>query len=414
MVGYSEMREVALWVQTTTAADVRFEYFDQAEPKTRYRTPTQRTEPQVAYAATLIADRVLPGKTYTYELFINNRKVTRPYPLTFQSQPLWQWRTDPPDFTFATGSCAYINEPAFDRPGTPYGSDYEIFQAMYETHPAFMLWLGDNTYLREPDWNTRTGVLHRYTHTRSLPEMQPFLGSVHQYAIWDDHDYGPNDADRSFAYKDLTSEVFRAFWPNPNYDVINEGGITGTFEWGDVQFFLLDDRYFRTPNDRYVGERHMLGKAQIDWLIDALVGSRAPFKFIAVGGQVLNPAPMFETMAIYPEEREELLRRLREVNVPGVIFLTGDRHHTEMSKLERPGTYPLYDLTTSSLTAGVAPPAKDENNYLRDPESLLVEHNFALLSVTGPRTDRMLTIRILDKEGKERWKKEIKASELRP
>ena len=239
MVGYSTMREVLLWVQTTEKATVHFEYYDQQNTKERFTTDTYTTYKEFAYVAKLIADKVLPGKTYYYELFVNGQMVKRDYPMEFQSQTLWQWRTDPPEVNFAIGSCNYVNEPEFDRPNKPYGSEFEIFTAIHKKQPDFMLWLGDNMYLREADWNSRTGFLHRYTHTRSLPEVQPLLASTHHYAIWDDHDFGPNDADGSFWLKKTASEVFKLFWGNPNYDVINKGGITGVFQWADLDFFFI-------------------------------------------------------------------------------------------------------------------------------------------------------------------------------
>jgi alkaline phosphatase D len=55
----------------------------------------------------------------------------------------------------------------------------------------------------------------------------------------------------------------------------------------------------------------IFGQKQINWLIDALIGSKATFKFIVCGGQVINPAKVFENMATYDAERAELLRKLR-------------------------------------------------------------------------------------------------------
>jgi alkaline phosphatase D len=79
--------------------------------------------------------------------------------------------------------------------------------------------------------------------------------------------------------------------------------------------------------------------------------------------------------------------------------------------MERPGTYPLYDVTISPLTAGTYNPK--ETNPLLVPNTVVVAHNFALMEVTGPRTDRVLTIRVMDAEGKERWTQQIKATELK-
>ncbi len=413
MVGYSTMREVLLWVQTTEDAEVHFEYFEKENPEQRFKTEKFTTQTSNGNVAKLIADQVLPGKKYAYEVFIDGKKVQRDYPMEFQSQTLWQWRTDPPEVNFAIGSCNYVNEERFDRPGKPYGSEHEIFTSIHKKQPDFMLWLGDNTYLREADWNSRTGFLHRYTHTRSLPELQALLASTHHYAIWDDHDYGPNNADSSFSLKETASEIFKLFWTNPNYDVINKGGITGYFQWADLDFFLLDNRYFRTSNDNFTTDREMLGKAQIDWLINALASSHAPFKFIAVGGQVLNSEAMYENYATFSQERKYLLDKIREAKIEGVIFLDGDRHHTALSRMqESDKVYPLYDLTCSSLTAG-SNNNKERLNVHKLVETLVGQHNFGILNVSGPRKDRVLTIKIFDKNGKPLWTKDIKAQDLK-
>lgn len=413
MVGYSTMREALLWVQTTETATVHFEYFDKEQPKQRYKTEKYNTSASNAFVAKVVANEILPGKTYTYELYVNGKKIRRDYPMEFQSQTLWQWRTDPPEVNFVIGSCNYVNEKEFDRPGRPYGSEHEIFTAIHQKRPDFMLWLGDNTYLREADWNSRTGFLHRYTHTRSLPELQPLLASTHHYAIWDDHDYGPNNADGSFVMKETASEMFKLFWGNPNYDVINKGGITGSFQWADLEFFLMDNRYFRTSNRNFTSKRELLGKTQIDWLINALASSSAPIKFIAIGGQTISNEAMHENYAIFPEERKYLLDKIREARIEGVIFLDGDRHHTVLSKMqESTRVYPLYDLTCSSLTAGSNNNKEKLNTYKLE-ETIVGQHNFGMLTVKGPRTNRVLTIKICDKDGNELWTKEIKAQDLK-
>ena len=413
MVGYSTMREVLLWVQTTDEADVHFEYFDKNQPEERFTTKVQRTKEETAYVTKHIADEVLPGNEYGYELFVDGKKVEMDYPLEFQSQVLWQWREDPSNVNFVVGSCNYVNEERFDRPGKPYGSEFEIFESIYKKKPDFMLWLGDNTYLREADWNTRTGFLHRYTHTRSLPEMQPLLASTHHYAIWDDHDFGPNDSDGSFWLKDTASEVFKLFWGNPNFDVIGKGGITGSFQWADLHFFLMDNRYYRTSNNNFATDRVLLGKEQIDWLINAMASSNAPFKFVCIGGQVLSTEAMYENYATFPKEQRYLLDKIREARIEGVVFLDGDRHHTGLSKMqESKNVYPIYDLTCSSLTAGAYPDNEELNQY-RLEETLFDKHNFGLLNVSGPHTDRVLKITIFDKDGEEVWNKDIRANDLR-
>jgi alkaline phosphatase D len=412
MLGYAEMKEVMLWAQTKSAAMVQVAYWKAGAPGDTLLTDKVTTSKASAFTAKLIADRVEPGQQYDYELRINGIRVKLDYPTRFQTLPLWQWRTDPPDFTMVTGSCTYVNEEAFDRPGKPYGGQYEIFNTIYRQQADLMLWLGDNTYLREVDWNTQTGIFHRYTHTRSLPELQPLLASVHHYGIWDDHDYGPNDADGSFVHKDKTLEAFRMFWPNPSFGVHGQPGITSAFQWGDIDFFLLDNRYHRSSNYRTTGTAQILGEEQIEWLITALKFSRAPFKMIAVGGQVLNSAKVYENFSNHPSgERELLLSRIAEEKIKGVIFLTGDRHHSELSKLVNKAGNTVYDLTVSPLTASAARTEATEPNIYREEGTFVNQRNFATLHFSGPRTSRKLEITLFDTEGNTLWRREIKAGE---
>jgi len=412
MLGYAQMREVALWAQTKQSAKVKFVYYETTNASLRYETDEVMTTKNDAFTAHLYATELEPGRKYTYELYINGKKVNRPYPLEFQTLKLWQWRGNPPSFKIAMGSCTYVNELLYERPARLYGSDYEIFNTIHSKHPDAMLWLGDNTYTREADWGSRSGILKRYTHTRSLPEMQALLASSHNYALWDDHDYGPNDADRAFWGKHFTADAFKLFWANPSYGVMDKPSCVTQFEWGDAEFFFLDNRTFRSPNNRKTGTREMLSDWQIQWLIDALVTSRATFKIIAVGGQVLNPLAVYENYSTYPEERQKLLDLIEKEGIKGVIFVTGDRHHTELSKLERKGTYPLYDFTISSLTAGTNPNAVNEANPLRVPGTFTAEHNFAVFEFSGALKDRLLKCSVYNPSGKEIWTYSINSKDI--
>ena len=259
-----------------------------------------------------------------------------------------------------------------------------------------MVWLGDNTYLRVPDWNSKTGIYHRYTHTRSLPELQPLLAMTHHYATWDDHDYGPNDCDRSFWGKQLTRQAFIDFWANLNYGVGGSEGITGYFEWSDCDFFMLDDRWYRAPRH---GDGTYFGETQLSWLIDALRYSQAPFKFICTGGQVVSDAAVFENMAQFPRERRMLLDSIDKYNISGVVFLTGDRHHSEISRMATGDGDVIYDITSSALTSSCSPHPEEPNHH-RVPGSMIGQRNYAILSVSGPEDARTCQVTFKDSDGK--------------
>lgn len=371
-----------------------------------------------------------PGTTSSYTVMVDGETVETAYPLEITTQPLWQWRTDPPAFTVAIGSCFYDNDPRFDRPDRAYadtlsfenlyGGPTEIFRAIDAVKPDAMIWLGDNVYLREVDWWDPAGIDYRYSQSRQTPDLQPLLASAAHYATWDDHDYGPNDSDRSYVHKDAALETFSRFWPNPTYGMPGVPGVFTQFQWGDAEFFLLDDRYHRAPNDAPAHERVYFGAEQLQWLLDALTASQAPFKIIASGGQILNPIEIFETYSkVAPAERSTFLDQLRQRQIDGLVFLSGDRHHTELIEIERPGTYPLYEYTSSPLTAGASTyPAREDSPEYQNPvriDGTLVAgtRNFGTLTFSGPRSDRTLTMKALDASGEMLWEHQVRANDLR-
>lgn len=178
------------------------------------------------------------------------------------------------------------------------------------------------------------------------------------------------------------------------------------FQYNDIDFFLLDNRSFRNPDLRLTGERSLLGAAQLEWLVDGLVNSKAPFKMVVIGNQVLNNSKVIKESyyKLYVEERFYLLKRLEEENIKNVIFLTGDRHFTELSQYKNAKGNMIYDWTVSPLTSGVLKQV-EMDNLLRVEGTLLQERNFGLLEFKGPKTARTLTMRVLDVNGKEKWKK---------
>ena len=358
--------------------------------------------------------------TYQYSVQVNGKTVLLNFPAKFTTKDLWQWRKPAPDFTFLTGSCAYFNEPEFDRPGKPYGGDSSIFETMSNIPAAFNLWLGDNWYTREADYFTKWGLNYRASHDRATPVLQKFMASMPQYSIWDDHDYGPNNAGLEYILKEESRKVFMNYSLNPSYGE-EEKGIYSLVSYSDVDVFLTDDRYFRSAEeiaDSIGGqpnkEKKYFGKKQMEWLKNALLFSRATFKIIATGSQILNQSSTAECMKSYSAEYNDLLGFLAEHKIRGVLFFTGDRHFSEVIKLERPGLFPLYDITTSPFTAGVVKLRGAElANPQRMPGTLVQEQNFAKVSVSGKEKERVLKVEFTGIKGDKLGEWSVHENELR-
>ena len=414
MPGYAAMRAAQIWLQASGGpAQVDIEYWPAGKPNEARVSRAQALTADDDFTAKLAIGGLEPGTTYEYRVRLDGVPQPASNSLRFHTQPLWQWRTDPPAFTVALGSCAYINEAAYDRPGTPYGGGYEIFDAIAAMQPTMMLWLGDNIYLREADYDSPYGMNYRYRHVRSFAPLQRLLQGTHHVATWDDHDFGPDNTNGSFVLKGAALELFQRYWANPSYGLPQVPGVFTVISYGDVDFFLLDDRYYRHSDDAHdSAAKTMLGTAQVQWLQDALLASDATFKFIANGSQLLFGQPGTESWVRFPEERQGFLDWLARTKVKGVMFLSGDRHMTRLYRQERTGAYPLYELTCSPLASGARDPSKEIASPLAVDGTQVGERNFCTLGFSGPRKQRVLILRVHSTQGNLLWERKIQAREL--
>jgi alkaline phosphatase D len=231
-----------------------------------------------------------------------------------------------------------------------------------------------------------------------LFRLQPFLRAMPQFGIWDDHDYGPNDIGKNYILKETSREIWKKYWCNPSYGENGQGTYTMT-TWGDADIFLTDDRWWRSADrmkDSVNGfpnpEKELLGQQQMEWLKNSLLYSTATFKIIVLGSQVLNPVSPYDKWHDFPAEYEDFMNFLKEYKINGVVFLTGDRHHSEIIKVDRPGTYSLYDITVSPLTSGTHSFGGPEKNNPYRVLGIDQLQNYGKFSFSGPRNDRKLTV----------------------
>jgi alkaline phosphatase D len=407
MLGPVEYRTAKIWVEVKPGTSVVLQYWKRGNSKS-VKLIEKKTDRE-SWFAPLVFDVVglEINTTYDYKLSYNQKQIIPPAIAdgSFTTKELWQWRKPAPDFSFLTGSCLYVNEPIYDRPGKPYGGDSSIFETMAKEKAAFMLWLGDSWYTRDADYFDKWGLWYRASHSRSLPVLQKFLKSTSHVAIWDDHDYGPNDIGGQYILKDESRKVFMNYFPNTSFGM-NDQGIYSLMSYSDVDVFMLDDRWWRSADAMYDSvngkpntEKTMLGRQQMQWLKNSLLYSRASFKIIAVGSQVLNPVSPYDKFLNCPAEYNELIDFLNQYRVNGVVFLSGDRHHSEIIKVSRDGTYPLYDITASPLTSGTHKFSGPEKNNPFRVLGIDEKQNYTKFSFSGERNKRIMLIEFFGVNG---------------
>jgi alkaline phosphatase D len=159
----------------------------------------------------------------------------------------------------------------------------------------------------------------------------------------------------------------------------------------------------------------MFGTQQLAWLRNALIHSQAPIKLVVNGSQMWNRANRFEGWNHFATEQRAFADWLLAQKIDGVVFLSGDRHFSELLKINRLGTYPLYEFTSSPLTSRpwANPDAAEQQNVDLVPGTLIGRRQFGMIRVTGPGGERVLALESYDATGKLLWRNEIRARDLR-
>jgi alkaline phosphatase D len=276
MHGFVDYASALVWIQAEAPGPVEIVWRVDGESRERRATLDARAAEENVVLARLSG--LLPGKTVAYSISGDGDRRDG----TLRAQPRWTRADDAKDIAIAIGSCAFLADADPIWGSQKYGGGYEIFDAIAAKKPDMMVWLGDNLYFQPQDELDPVSMAARYRRQRSLQSLQTLLTATSHLAIWDDHDYGPNDADVSYVMKGEALSLFRRYWANPSYGMPDAPGIFGYARFGDVDLFLLDDRYYRSANRLLDGpDKTMFGTAQLAWLKNALVYSNAPIKLVA-------------------------------------------------------------------------------------------------------------------------------------
>lgn len=407
--------QVAVWLMTEAPAQVQIEYWPEANPTASLRSPTHITHPD-SHTARVDLPELTPATSYGYLVLLEGEPVPdKASASTFTTPPSPAGPL--PDLRIATGSCAYIPDLPDAADPNAFGGGFGIFDRIASLKPDLMIWLGDSIYYRDTDLgeDSATRMNARWAVTRSFPPLQRLLRTGQHLAIWDDHDYGPDNSDRGFALKDLSLRLFQRYWVNPSYGLPDTPGVFFKASMGDLELFLLDDRTYRDPDTAPpTPEKSLLGQTQLHWLKEGLKASQATFKLIANGSRMLSEPPSEtsrggEGWHNFPAERMAFLQWLQEEGIDGVFFLSGDVHYTYLTERERVDRYTLTELICSPLTSRVHPRPFPINEV---PGTLVTERNFCILEVSGPKEQRVLTVSAWNGAGTRLWREAFPASAL--
>lgn len=242
-----------------------------------------------------------------------------------------------------------INKIAFGSCGIQFGEQF-IWNNVVDSDPDLWVWLGDNIYGDTEDMEV---LRRKYQQLGDNQNYRYLKDNVPVVATWDDHDYGVNDGGKHYPKRKESQQVFLEFFEEPaNSPRWKQEGIYTSYNYGvgenTVKLILLDARYHRDDRDT---DGDVLGEEQWKWLESEFRSSKAKVVLIGTGYQFVSDKHPFESWGHFPSERERMLKLIKDTGVKGVIFISGDRHFAEISKLEREDLpYSIHDFTSSGLT----------------------------------------------------------------
>ncbi|MHA7872745.1 MAG: alkaline phosphatase D family protein [Hyphococcus sp.] len=292
-------------------------------------------------------------------------------------------------------SCAQQNE------------DQSIWNRIAAENPDLTLYIGDNVY---GDVRSRDASLPELKAAyMRLAQSAPFAkarSAAPMLTVWDDHDYGMNDAGGDYQYKESAQALFNYVWAVPDDDPrrarpgIYNAWTFGAQEGKRVQVIMLDTRYFRSPlqetdergargKERYLPDadpaKTMLGEAQWAWLAQELK-KPADLRLLVSSVQVIADGHGWEAWKMLPAERNRLYQLIDETNADNLMILSGDRHAAALYRKDDALEYPLFEATSSSLNLPAARWREEGGETYMEPGpyrlgDMFYEANYGLLEI---------------------------------
>mmetsp|Transcript_20249 Transcript_20249/g.51747 ORF Transcript_20249/g.51747 Transcript_20249/m.51747 type:complete len:490 (-) Transcript_20249:434-1903(-) len=320
--------------------------------------------------------------------FVKNRSIPADFAREISTEQAWhpprrQLDTEHTPHRLAFGSCNQQKKPQL------------LWDDIARLQPSAFFWMGDMIYS-----DTRNMKVLRRDYEQQLRRrrFREFLSEVPVKGVWDDHDFGENDAGSNYPYREESKQVYFDFFDE---DEATRQEMKGrglyrsyTFEGheGSVKVIMLDTRYHRdylfvdnllpaiawlNGKIPFVGALtrviaslfrafvstfsmqydfgSILGEKQWAWLENEMKGDDADVYIIVSSVQVLTEMPVVEGWHHFPQERERLLKLIQATHPQQTVMVSGDVHYGEMLRVpcnNEKGEVEFYlpELTTSGMT----------------------------------------------------------------
>ena len=296
--------------------------------------------------------------------------------------------------------------------------DIPIFNAIIKAQPEIFIFLGDNIY---GDTEDMASLQSKYQKLGAKPGFKQLKEQAQLIAIWDDHDFGANDAGKEYSQKEASREIMLNFWEEPQDSLrrSREDGIYTSYTYGQgdksIQVILPDLRWnrdtidhvsrsdyskVRKPKNMGPYKAHsdpnasMIGEKQWLWL-EAELQKPARIKVIGSSLQFLADFTGWESWANFPADRQRLLTLIKKYKVNGLVIISGDTHWGEVSYYAEDLDYPLWEVTSSGLTQEWKNVSPNKHRIGAFTNTV----NYGGLNVDWEKDDPLVTLGLYDERG---------------
>jgi alkaline phosphatase D len=361
-----------LWVRTDQDAQINVQVSKHPSFKQLDFEDSIHATANSDFTAKSLAEGLKPGTLYYYRFLAG--EITSEIG-TFRTAPQENKKANV-DFTWSGDTdVSKIN-------GVPVFGDWSPLQAAKSENPDFFIYLGDLIYSdaraagQLPDVQTLSEFRQLYKDSRDVSALHDLLKKTSIYPLWDDHDVRNDWAGQTVdpTFFEIGKKSFDEYTPIGQLDPTSDSHCAGPTQfrvkhWGkDVDLIIIDTRTCRSANVQTQCQndlvptlpsfirktlpgipeqppagclaaindpsRTMLGSEQKQMFKDALLNSKAKFKFVISSVSIQQTfAFPYDSWEGYGAERSEILNFIRDKGLKNVIFLTTDLHINLMNEV---------------------------------------------------------------------------------
>lgn len=209
------------------------------------------------------------------------------------------------------------------------GSSSLVFEAIRLMHPDLFIHLGDLHY-EDIAVNDISRFAQAYSRVLGSRTQGDCFRHVPIAYMWDDHDFGPNDSNRTSPSRPAAHAAYRMYVPHYPLAEGPLSPICQAFNIGRARVLMTDQRSERSPASLPAARRTMLGTWQVDWLEQQLKdAATAPLVIWANGVPWITKGNEASKAgwAPYAAERERIANTIARTGLTRrLVMVSGDAH----------------------------------------------------------------------------------------